>query len=102
MDFRSNPEEFDYEVRPQVSSGQLYTDEEFGLQVAMGKEHNRKPLEWKRPPVSVASCKTFCMNKRYFLLAPLAYVFLVIFERSCNFQTILISYIEQLFICVKI
>lgn len=53
MDFRSNPEEFDYEVRPEVSPGQLYTDEEFGLTVAMGKEHNRKPLEWKRPPVSV-------------------------------------------------
>uniref|UniRef100_A0A8W8MAY6 Calpain catalytic domain-containing protein n=1 Tax=Magallana gigas TaxID=29159 RepID=A0A8W8MAY6_MAGGI len=55
MDFRSNPEEFDYEVRPQVSSGQLYTDEEFGLQVAMGKEHNRKPLEWKRPPEFASS-----------------------------------------------
>nr|XP_034308923.1 calpain-8-like [Crassostrea gigas]XP_034308924.1 calpain-8-like [Crassostrea gigas]XP_034308925.1 calpain-8-like [Crassostrea gigas] len=49
MDFRSNPEEYEYEVRPRVSPGQLYTDEEFPLWVAMGKDHNRKPLEWKRP-----------------------------------------------------
>lgn len=54
MDFRSNPEEYDYEVRPRVSPGQLYTDEEFPLWVAMGKDHNRKPLEWKRPKVSVS------------------------------------------------
>lgn len=54
MDFRSNPEEHDYEVRPRVSPGQLYTDEEFPLWVAMGKDPNRKTLEWKRPRVSVS------------------------------------------------
>ncbi|XP_078321159.1 calpain-9-like [Crassostrea virginica] len=50
VDFRSNPEDFDYETRPEVTPGQLYTDSNFPLDVAMGNEHKRKPLEWKRPP----------------------------------------------------
>lgn len=49
IDFRSNPEEYDYEVRPKVSPGQWYTDEEFPLWIAMGKDYNRQSLEWKRP-----------------------------------------------------
>ena len=53
VDFRSNPEDFDYETRPEVTPGQLYTDSNFPLDVAMGNEHKRKPLEWKRPPVSI-------------------------------------------------
>ena len=52
VDFRSNPEDFDYETRPEVTPGQLYTDSNFPLDVAMGNEHKRKPLEWKRPPVN--------------------------------------------------
>ncbi|XP_061185731.1 calpain clp-1-like [Saccostrea echinata] len=50
LDFRKHPEDFDYETRPEVAPGQLYVDHDFPLNVAMGSEHGRKPLEWKRPP----------------------------------------------------
>ncbi|XP_022303003.2 calpain-1 catalytic subunit-like isoform X1 [Crassostrea virginica] len=50
VDFRSRPEEYDQETRPNVPLGQLYTDEQFPLSVAMGNRYNRDKLEWKRPP----------------------------------------------------
>lgn len=53
MDFRASQEEYNYEVRPEVSPGQLYTDEEFPLSVAMGKDYNQELLKWKRPFVSI-------------------------------------------------
>lgn len=53
VDFRSRPEEYDQETRPNVPIGQLYTDEQFPLSVAMGNKYNRDTLEWKRPPVCI-------------------------------------------------
>ena len=53
VDFRSRPEEYDQETRPNIPRGQLYTDEQFPLSVAMGNRYNRDTLEWKRPPVCI-------------------------------------------------
>ncbi|XP_048755739.2 calpain-9-like [Ostrea edulis] len=55
QDFRKNPEDYDYEARPQVAPGQLFIDSEFSLNAAMGSEYSKKQLEWKRPPEFVNS-----------------------------------------------
>lgn len=67
VDFRSKPEQYDQETRPNVPLGQLYTDEEFPLSVAMGNKYNRDTLKWKRPPVSITKhieIKIFCVYYR--------------------------------------
>lgn len=66
VDFRSRPEEYDQETRPNVPLGQLYTDEQFPLSVAMGNRYNRDTLEWKRPPVCIMKhkeIKIMCLLK---------------------------------------